>query len=758
MRYPPVIVCAALTLLLVLLPGAASADQSGPDFDYPSAVKPIIEQRCMVCHGCYDAPCQLEMDDWIGLNRGASKDKVYDGTRLLTANLTRLYEDALTTREWRGKGFYPVLEREDITQSVLYKMLALKEKYPQPTSGILSDKFDFSLARDQSCPRPNQYGLYNQNRPMQGMPFGFPGVEKDQMEVLADWLHGGAAGVAVVPRPTDEQAVVASWEEFFNGKSLKQQLMSRYIYEHLFIGNIHFPDLASASAWYKLVRSHTPPGQAIRIIASRRPYDDPKAKTFYYRLQLRQTSILDKRHMPYALNQARRQRWQELFLEAEYSVGKLPGYQDQADANPFVAFEQLPVDSRYKFMLDEARFTIMGFIKGPVCRGQVALNVIDDHFWVVFMKPNNIDPEQQADFLAEVSSDLRIPRPKGNLIVTLLQWDGYAKRQKDYLRAEARKIAEVLDGGKLSLNLDLIWDGGPQRNDNASLTIFRHNDSASVVKGFVGAIPETAWMVDYSLLERIHYLLVAGFDVYGNAGHQLESRLYMDFLRMEGERNFLTFLPEQDRSQLRDFWYRGAEQHVKDFMMSPEDAKYQRNSAISYHTDNPKQELLELLKARTAGAEDHRYRLDNPHLNRLMTLQGAPFSFMPEVAFLQVLDEKGKEHAYSILHNRAFSNNAQIFDELKRRIPEEDTLTVVEGFIGSYPNMFFQLQAKELEGFVRKIESMKGEEDYTALVERHGVRRTAPWFWKLSDKFYSDYQQRDQVEAGLFDLNRYQNR
>jgi hypothetical protein len=749
---------AAVTLLWLLLPAATIAAQSGPEFDYPPQVKPIIEQRCMVCHGCYDAPCQLKMDDWIGLDRGANKHKVYDSTRLLTGNLTRLYEDALTTQEWRDKGFYPVLERENITQSVFYKMLALKEKYPQPTSGTLPDKFDFGLDRDQSCPRPNQYGLYNQNRPMQGMPFGFPGVEPKQMKVLADWLHAGAAGAEVPPRPVEEQALVANWEEFFNGKSLKQQLMARYIYEHLFIGNIHFPDLDTPSAWYRLVRSHTPPGQAIKIIASRRPYDDPGTKTFYYRLQQRQTSILDKRHMPYALNQARRQRWNELFFEKEYSVSSLPSYANAIGANPFVAFEQLPVDTRYKFMLDEAHFTINGFIKGPVCRGQVALNVIDDHFWVAFMKPNNIDPEQQAEFLAEVSGDLRIPTPKAGLIVTLLQWDKYAKRQKAYLHAEAKKIAEVLDEGEVALNLDVIWDGGTQRNDNASLTIFRHKDSASVVKGFVGTVPQTAWVIDYSLLERIHYLLVAGFDVYGTAAHQLESRLYMDFLRMEGEQNFLMFLPENQRRKLRNFWYRGAEAHVKDFVMPEAMEQYERETAISYSTADPKKEFLDMLLERTAGAKNHRYLLTNPHLNRLSTLQGAPFSFMPEVAFVQVLNAAGQANFYSILHNSAYTNNAQMFDEQERRIPQEDTLTVVNGFIGSYPNMFFQILEQDVDAFVQAIETMDSDEDYTQLVIRYGVRRTAPWFWKLSDKFYEDYKARAPVEAGLFDLNRYQNR
>jgi hypothetical protein len=586
-----------LLAITVVLANSAQAETrySGRE-DYPADVKPIIEQRCMVCHGCYDAPCQLKMDDWIGLNRGASKDKVYDGTRLLTANLTRLYEDALTEPEWRKKGFYPVLQREDIAQSVLYKMLALKEEHPLPTEGTLPTRFDFSLKRQQSCPKPEQFGLYSQNRPYQGMPYGFPGVDPDSMAVLTSWLKSGADGVKVAPRPATEQDAVARWEAFFNGPSLKQQLMSRYIYEHLFIGNLYFDQLGEHSGWYKLVRSRTAPGQAIDIIASRRPYDDPRMEKFYYRLQLRQTTILDKRHIPYALNPARRDRWQALFLDQEYSVTALPAYRAHKDANPFITFEELPVDARYRFMLEEAHFTIMGFIKGPVCRGQVALNVIDDNFWVAFTRPNNLIPDQQADFLAEINAELRLPHPKGGLVITLLQWGQYAKAQKKFLSAKAKKIAEVIDDGLLELDLDLIWSGGPDHNPNAALTVFRHGDSASVVKGLVGQQPKSMWVIDYSLLERIHYLLVAGFDVYGNAGHQLESRLYMDFLRMEGEQNFLGLLPVNQRVKLRDYWYRGAEKHVKDFIASPDNARYERDPAIAYKTAAPRRELMPMLE------------------------------------------------------------------------------------------------------------------------------------------------------------------
>ena len=42
---------------------------------------------------------------------------------------------------------------------------------------------------------------------------------------------------------------------------------------------------------------------------------------------------------------------------------------------------------RYRFLLDEAQFFIMNFIKGPVCRGQMAVDVIEDQFWVVFVDP-----------------------------------------------------------------------------------------------------------------------------------------------------------------------------------------------------------------------------------------------------------------------------------------------------------------------------------------------------------------------------------
>ena len=49
-----------------------------PSVDFWRDVKPVLDSRCVVCHGCYDAPCQLQSTSYEGVTRGANKDPVYD--------------------------------------------------------------------------------------------------------------------------------------------------------------------------------------------------------------------------------------------------------------------------------------------------------------------------------------------------------------------------------------------------------------------------------------------------------------------------------------------------------------------------------------------------------------------------------------------------------------------------------------------------------------------------------------------------------
>lgn len=62
---------------------------------YSQSIQPIFTQKCVACHGCYDAPCQLSLGSGEGLERGAHKDPIYNGTRTKAQPATRLFVDAL---------------------------------------------------------------------------------------------------------------------------------------------------------------------------------------------------------------------------------------------------------------------------------------------------------------------------------------------------------------------------------------------------------------------------------------------------------------------------------------------------------------------------------------------------------------------------------------------------------------------------------------------------------------------------------------
>ncbi len=82
---------------------------TAPTLSYQGDVEPVLDKRCVVCHSCYNAPCQLQLGSYEGLERGASKAGVYSSSRLRAQDPTRLFMDAQTTEEWRAKDFTSVL-------------------------------------------------------------------------------------------------------------------------------------------------------------------------------------------------------------------------------------------------------------------------------------------------------------------------------------------------------------------------------------------------------------------------------------------------------------------------------------------------------------------------------------------------------------------------------------------------------------------------------------------------------------------------
>ncbi len=729
-------------------------------------VKPILEKRCIVCHGCYDAPCQLKLSSYTGLARGGSKEKVYDGERISAAQPTRLFMDAQTIEEWREKGFYSLITaQQDGEPSVLYRMLMLKEDHPQPVNGRLPENYTLGLNRKEVCPKADEFDDFALNHPNWGMPYAMPNLPKDEYLTLLNWAKQGAQGTLEDLNSVNLSEQASFYEKYLNIDTFKHRLMARYVYEHLFLAHIHFAD-NSPRTFYQLVRSKTPPGQPIEVIHTTRPYDDPGVDRVYYRLRAVKSSIVDKDHLVYHADANTYKKYQAWFIFPDYEVMKLPGYDPKTSANPFKTFAAMPASGRYRFLLDQAQFIIEGFIKGPVCRGQVALNVIEEQFWVMFFDPDEDVVSNDTAFLAQQADNLALPSAEGVETFRMLATSTtYQNKQRLYLDAK-QKLLHSKKERQVRHGFGRIWDGD-RHNRNALLTVFRNQDSATVLKGLHGKIPKTAWVIDYPLLERIQYLLVSGFDVYGNVGHQLNTRLYMDFLRMEGENNFLSFLPIDTREKLRDYWYRKtSDEMVRSDIPSTK-------TTIHYLTDHPKKEffhrLVQLEEFRDVLNSDP---INRPHLpfkdgdpdariekflQQLADLNGQTVEGWPEVSFLRVTRFNDQESWYTLFLNRGYYNVTSLLFDQYNRAPKENTVTVVKGLRTSYPGMFFEVDEQDVNVFLALASRVKNKSELQRWVKAYGVRRTDPAFWDFSDDLLFYQQKVAPVTWGIFDLNRYLN-
>jgi hypothetical protein len=755
------------------LPPLAPVDRT---VSFEADVKPVLENRCVVCHACYDGPCQLLVSSPDGIARGASKDVVYDTSRLKAAQPTRLGIDARTTAAWREKGFFSVLGGAEagaspaatLPNSLLLRMLALGKAHPFPPGDRLPESVGLDISRPLTCARPDEFDDYASKHPDGGMPYGMAPLHKEEIGVLAAWAKQGApmpAQTATLAAPVRQQ--VASWETFLNGNTLQQRIVARYLYEHWFVAHLHFSGLP-ANQFFRVVRSRTPSGQPIDEIATRRPYDDPGA-LFYYRLQPIEGTIVSKTHIVYELSPARMTQLRTLFLGTDWRPTQFPSYAPDVASNPFIAFAEIPARSRFQYLLNDAHFFVDTFIRGPVCRGQVAVDVIEDHFWVAFIDPDHDLSITNPDYLEKTKELLSLPSEDSG-------WLEYNRKQRLYLD-ERQHFYDLADPKLLGPSLAWVWDADGA-NRNALLTVFRNFDNATVVRGFVGGIPKTAWILDYPLFERIYYDLVAGYDVFGPAGHQVSTRLYMDHLRMQSENLFLTFLPADRREEIRASWYVGATLKL-DYAVANRLHGLNHGTQIQFSGADVKRQMLEQVLGRStvvAGPPDTLNRCAAPPCDRagataeevaieralqqIASVRGDWVARMPEVSLLRGrAGAKGERSLlYTLVRDVAHTNVAMLFREDKRLIPADDTMTIVRGPFGSYPNFFFEIAPADASAFVSALRAVASDADFDRFVVRYGVRRTDPRFWATSDAVREEARRANALEAGVFDLGRYENR
>ncbi|HEY2735729.1 MAG TPA: fatty acid cis/trans isomerase, partial [Polyangiales bacterium] len=469
-------------------PRAQHADEkAGTYASYASSVQPIFDRRCVPCHACYDSPCQLTLQSFEGFDRGANRDLVYYPERALTAKPTRMFQDAQTTARWQSDfGFFPVATREQpntLARSMLWRYLSQRADYERGK--------DFDVDATTTCPRDmTELEAELHEKPERGMPFGFPALTSNERNVLGEWLRNGAGGYSLDHDESEHGALaeqVAKWEAFFDQSDPKRPLVSAYLFEHLFYAHLQFE--AAPGSWFRLVRSRTPPGTPIDEIATRRPYDDPGTEHFYYRLRrIRETLVL-KTHVPYLLSDMKLDRLTALFYRSTWTPPPSAApFDPKVAANPFIAFAPIPARARYQFMLDDARYHVQVFIHGPVCRGQAALDVIEEQFLIFFLAPDNDPSIDDPAYLASVADELSLPAEHGGTIAALSP--GFDAREIRYL---GQQSARVRARGRAD-----IWNGDGT-NADAVLTVFRHYDNAFVVRGALAGMPKTAWVVDYPI-------------------------------------------------------------------------------------------------------------------------------------------------------------------------------------------------------------------------------------------------------------------
>ena len=895
--------------------------------DFLNKVQPLLNRRCAACHSCYQAPCQVKLNSWEGITRGVTKEhKVYNPSRLKSELPTRLFQDALTTDEWRNTDFFPIVpdsfSPNDSDDSFIMRLVNQKtdKRYSEARK---RGKATIFPEESRECPTTMaQLNKHLQKNANYGMPYGLTALSKAEHTLLNNWTKQGSQGPTNTqdderwsPSSNKVADSIHKWEEFLNTKKHKNsyfginqvRLVSRYIYEHLFMGNINFDP--NTREFYRLVRTIdqcdiSNGGRYLREIKTRRPFGNPIAigesvtglgkrtkklaekdnlaekarwkqiqmtnefverpyqvkrwieasyQKFNYCFKKVPHEITVKSHMLYQLNDAKMDRFNELFFNPRnrWDVPSLPGFVDEVPgtssdfSNPFIVFADIPASARYKFLLEDSEYTIRTFIRGLVCRGGTAVNSIDEQFFVFFVDPDSDLFVTNKKYAETTYDSLRTTPHYGSDIHGYFTnapskvgefWARLKKEQSTYRRLRANEYAKrytgTVDGGapRGGYSIKDLWRGvqGEEFNKNSVLTVMRHFDSASVSSGAIGSVSKTAFVLDYPLLERFVYNLAAGYDVLGDLGHQLLSRSYMSYLRTEGEMNFLDFLPSEKhfRKELRNSWYQSNPETSSDLddlistwvKLGCKGNKYRSSrrrsnpvsavddchplynigakSSVEYNeTDRAKllenfgflakaqffrqafdylgatveNGLVDLPLARQLGMETS---LVDPVKDELLELathtkgitQGDPgafIHFMPNLSYLHYTDDNGNERVFSIIRNKAHYNILLIGAEAQRRNHALDTLTIADGFVGMYPNMFFSVTGRDsLKAFVNDIKRVKTPTEYDVILDTYGAKKESPRFWSMYDQLYAQSipqtsGSRQFLEGGIIDLNRY---
>jgi hypothetical protein len=143
-------------------------------------------------------------------------------------------------------------------------------------------------------------------------------------------------------------------------------------------------------------------------------------------------------------------------------------------------------------------------------------------------------------------------------------------------------------------------------------------------------------------------------------------------------------------------------------------------------------------------------------MRKLAKFKGLQLSALPELSLVRVIMGAAEEDSvYSLITDKAYSNISKLSDG-SNRLPEQDSITIVPGFISSYPNFFFTVEKAHLIEFINTLGAARAKIEKEALYSRFGLRRTHPKLWQHVDWFNKQYKEEKSIRDGLLDMSRYE--
>jgi len=742
---------------------------------YSQRIQPIIDRRCTVCHSCFEAPCQLKLTSPEMVLRGATQHKVNGGTTKAT-----IRPDMMTTLEkQRAGGFFPVVGSNG-DSILLNAVMEGHDKTGLPAEQYIDQEKRMCVSSAQEF-----RSLSPAMKKALGMPYYMAPMSQEEYEMIASWAANGspmpsqsamkAKSTPRVPR------IVQYWEDFFNANTWKAKWTSRYLYEHLFTAHLYLDD--SPGEFYELVRSSTAAPDDIVEIATKRPFemDEQYLNKFYYRLRKVQQTIVHKQHFVYRLNAQVERELKFLFWESKWNRTEQEKPFNFEDRNPFISFEHIPANARYRWMLKNSKMLLDMDMRSDNCHGEGASGPLRDSFLILFVKPESDVSVRYKDYFLEANRYLDMTNVSDrnyllNINKTINPYS-FKSNQEKYGKVKQRYQNALLPNGFV---FEDIWDR-EKATQMPLYTINRHEKTVSVHEGAWGPQQRVSLLFDYVSFERLYYNCVALSTLYDKLVDKMGTVMYLRDVGREIEEQMLSFVPEEFRAKVRAEWIqgRGAEHRydesrfalkfntelmkIKDFVI---DANRPFTSMMDYMIVKSGRFSSKIIGENhypisTGTAEYMKLKALSIDMSQRAAAGSTSRAYnFPNVSYLLVKAQDGSVRYYTVIANRFYDYvnylplESKPEDKLGRN-PSRDWMTIYSDIHVNYPGKIYRVNEADLNKFVDDMKSVNSRADYVAFDKTYGLQKMSTQFWGVIDALQAHFIQSDNINNGSIELGEY---